>query len=384
MKTATPYSNGVLICSVTVLTLLSGACRDTISTGSGLPGNSYSVSSPSSSTVLNSTSNGNIAMGPNANAVVNLGQTITVPITITPQGSYRGNVSVTTFADELAAADPSGFVKISLDQASVSLAQGMPVQVNASISVDTQAPSFLPGSGMHFHVQGVDDTGAQLEIEVPLTVNAVYEIHLKGPAGAVETFMDLSGNVILGGSTTYIRHHAEGVQLKYVNYDENSQHIIHGDGGVIVHQNTTMPLAVATASGPGGIYMPPAIGAYTGNVPGNPLTGLYYCHSHENSNQGRKITFNYGADQAHFSQIMANIIRPSCLNCHNGAGGAGGVDLSSYNAIINGITVNAGNPNQSGLYNAVANNSMPTSGGPLTQYQKMAIYDWIASGALNN
>jgi mono/diheme cytochrome c family protein len=87
---------------------------------------------------------------------------------------------------------------------------------------------------------------------------------------------------------------------------------------------------------------------------------------------------------ANYSSIAANIITPKCLSCHNGAGGSGGVDLSSFTAVSREVV--AGSPAASALYTSVtsANPLMPEGGTALTTTQTETIATWITNGAPNN
>jgi len=82
-----------------------------------------------------------------------------------------------------------------------------------------------------------------------------------------------------------------------------------------------------------------------------------------------------------FAQVNSDILKVSCLQCHNGAGASGNIDLSSYAGVV--AQVSPGNPSASALYNAVANGIMPPTGAlPASQIQE--IQAWIAAGALND
>lgn len=83
-----------------------------------------------------------------------------------------------------------------------------------------------------------------------------------------------------------------------------------------------------------------------------------------------------------FSSIMANIIGPRCLACHDSTQRTGGVVLQDYNSVM--LRVVRGDAESSDLYDEVEKNDMPASGGPLTFEQKESIRQWINQGALNN
>lgn len=75
-----------------------------------------------------------------------------------------------------------------------------------------------------------------------------------------------------------------------------------------------------------------------------------------------------------FTSLKADVLTPRCASCHG--------FVSVHSQII--TRVSPGNPSGSTLYQRVANDSMPTSGGPLTAAQKQKIFDWILDGAPNN
>lgn len=91
------------------------------------------------------------------------------------------------------------------------------------------------------------------------------------------------------------------------------------------------------------------------------------------------------APKAGFAAVKA-ILAKSCMPCHSSQNRKSGVDLSSYEGIMesHGAVV-AGEPEQSGIYRTTAGPgaSMPKGGPKLTQAQTKVIYDWIKDGAKN-
>jgi uncharacterized membrane protein len=85
-----------------------------------------------------------------------------------------------------------------------------------------------------------------------------------------------------------------------------------------------------------------------------------------------------------YASIYQNVLRVSCLGCHNSGNARGGVSFSTYAATMN--TVQRTLPNNSSLYTSIAvRNTMPQgAGGSLSADQKRAIFDWITAGAANN
>ncbi len=75
-----------------------------------------------------------------------------------------------------------------------------------------------------------------------------------------------------------------------------------------------------------------------------------------------------------FSTIRSAILEPKCSRCH--------LTLTSYEGAQEYFV--AGSPQQSNLYTAVEENSMPPNGTPLNAEEKAAIYRWINQGAKND
>lgn len=84
-----------------------------------------------------------------------------------------------------------------------------------------------------------------------------------------------------------------------------------------------------------------------------------------------------------FAWIQANILNTRCVICHRGATAPGGYDLSSYEGVLAGGRIVAGNPASSEMFQRVDTNSMPP-GNPLTAEQKAIISQWIQNGAKND
>jgi len=82
-----------------------------------------------------------------------------------------------------------------------------------------------------------------------------------------------------------------------------------------------------------------------------------------------------------FSQVNKDILVPRCVSCHSSRNAAGGVDVSSYSAVMDSVTPSK--PNSSALYKSVKSGGMPP-GKSLSSAQIQEIYDWIAAGAQDN
>ncbi len=84
-----------------------------------------------------------------------------------------------------------------------------------------------------------------------------------------------------------------------------------------------------------------------------------------------------------FAWIQANVLIPRCTICHRGASAPAGFDLSSYDNVMMGGRVVAGNPSASLLFQRINNNTMPP-GNPLSADVKLLISQWIQNGAKND
>lgn len=88
---------------------------------------------------------------------------------------------------------------------------------------------------------------------------------------------------------------------------------------------------------------------------------------------------------AKFSWIKENVIKNSCLGCHNDSSRSGGLSFSSYSGVMASVTAN--NSAGSRFYKSIIEGKMPkkNSGFPVpTTSQRENIRLWIENGALNN
>lgn len=92
-----------------------------------------------------------------------------------------------------------------------------------------------------------------------------------------------------------------------------------------------------------------------------------------------------GAVTASFASLKANIFTPRCATCHSGATPPHGVDLSSYQSMVNSAVfpplVVPGDPDHSSLYQACMTGGMPLNAPHLSDVEMRAIHDWIKNGA---
>jgi len=87
-----------------------------------------------------------------------------------------------------------------------------------------------------------------------------------------------------------------------------------------------------------------------------------------------------------FDSIHQTIIASKCLNCHSGKGSPHGIDLSSYDSIVNSLVfpplIVPGDPESSSLFLSIVDDGMPLRKEPLRFREKQAVFEWIKSGAL--
>jgi uncharacterized membrane protein len=89
--------------------------------------------------------------------------------------------------------------------------------------------------------------------------------------------------------------------------------------------------------------------------------------------------------QASFASLKQNVFTPKCASCHVGANAPHGIDLTSYQNIVNSPIfpplVVAGNPEGSSLFQSCSSGKMPKNSAHLTSTEMKALYDWIKNGA---
>jgi uncharacterized membrane protein len=101
---------------------------------------------------------------------------------------------------------------------------------------------------------------------------------------------------------------------------------------------------------------------------------LTACNMHVDKNVGLASGNDYAA-------IEARILKPKCIDCHSGMMPQGGIDLSSYNAVMSSGVIAQGDPEKSDLFLAVNDGSMPLGKPALSKEEKDMIFNWIKGGA---
>src|SRR5215472_14535429 len=100
---------------------------------------------------------------------------------------------------------------------------------------------------------------------------------------------------------------------------------------------------------------------------------------------------SFAADKTTYEDHLLPILRNECTSCHNPDKKKGGLDLSSYQAILtgsdSGTIVQSGDPDSSKLYKVVAHTddpNMPKGKGKLQDKDVNVFKQWIAGGMLEN
>ena len=89
-----------------------------------------------------------------------------------------------------------------------------------------------------------------------------------------------------------------------------------------------------------------------------------------------------------FSVGILPIFEARCTRCHGSTRQSGGLELTSYAALMAGATDGAvivpGDASGSTLVRLITNGAMPKNSSPLSAEQIKLISDWISAGALDN
>ena len=116
------------------------------------------------------------------------------------------------------------------------------------------------------------------------------------------------------------------------------------------------------------------------------LAFLMGCMEAKHDPGSGKFSAGYGKLEPTFESINRKIFGPKCVSCHSGSDAPHGIDITTYEKIINGSVfpplVVPGSPENSSLYNSVMNNSMPKDSQPLSTVEKLTLFNWIRGGAL--
>jgi hypothetical protein len=374
---------------------------------------------------------------------LNLATSVSVPVTIQSLNGFAGEVNLAVDQKVLSANDPLGTISVSVAAgvtgptgmvqtgsiastgapgvtgSSVTLTAGGSAQATVTITTTVSSPDL----NSFVNLNASTSNGAVVVSQIPVQVNAIYEVDVDGPPGSIEKWSTPVG------STIEFTQHTGGVTLIFKNMDTtapsnaNKAHRIHSSGTAFLHEGdgamgkseglgavgTTSPATIdnpmpAPSAAPSGMPAETVGDTYiaivTSQVP--KISDTYYCHNHEDAaTAGRKMVFNAfsaptvignsGNPNASFKYITTNVITPMCASCHVTANPPdGGIDLSSYAAVIAGGTVQPGSPAGSSFYIQLGpDGDMPstasgTRGTPVSAQLLQDISDWISDGAKNN
>jgi hypothetical protein len=114
---------------------------------------------------------------------------------------------------------------------------------------------------------------------------------------------------------------------------------------------------------------------------------LQYCTHKDEIETITPVEKDYNCDPntVYYVNQIQPLLNSSCAysGCHDAITHKDGVDLSTYDKVMNTGEVEAGNPKDSELYEEIEEGEMPPNGSmALTQQQ--LIYKWILQGAKNN
>jgi hypothetical protein len=258
--------------------------------------------------------------------IMNLGTAVSFPISLQSQG-YTGIVSLKSDLAAIKALDAalnqfmrSVVVRFKIDndvrlveQLDVALTAGQSLPVTVIIETDSRAPDF----NNMFKLQAVKADGSMLDSEdILLEIKNTYEMRIfAGPVNVIDT-PSLWSNT----KDAYLRPHAGGINLMFVNYDPTERHIVHSNNTQLFPHEPDpgmAPALNATTPNPNG-------GTYnTLNTRVQATTGTYYLHDEENGNivTSRSIAINSTIMIPTFTRIKSEIIDRKCIACH-GAGSA--------------------------------------------------------------
>ncbi len=91
--------------------------------------------------------------------------------------------------------------------------------------------------------------------------------------------------------------------------------------------------------------------------------------------------------EATFTSVQRYLIGPKCLSCHNGPGSPKGIDLSSYEAIMErGLVQPFKGNSDSPFYDSISGSPprMPKNAPPLSAMEIALVKKWIDNGALKS
>ena len=82
-----------------------------------------------------------------------------------------------------------------------------------------------------------------------------------------------------------------------------------------------------------------------------------------------------------YTAFYNRVIKAHCLTCHSAEFPRGGINLSSYQSIMETSGVIAGNAEESLLYQEVKSGNMPAERAKLSEEEILLVWKWIQTGA---
>jgi hypothetical protein len=381
--------------------ILVSACNLTNSPSSNAVSTASTVTTPNPNPT--STPVAQVALGSVSQQQMNLGVSMTVPVTIQSQNGYAGPVTLSLNNKVLAANDPMNTVTVSIAPATVNLTAGGTAQASVSIVSSSSTPDL----NTTLQVLATTPKG-QVSTMIPLMVNAVFEIDILS-SGNVST-TGIEDWTIAALTTTNFTTHPNGVKVMFCNKDtveKSGFYRIHSTATAFLHQGTeglglpgTSTPDVNDAAVAGSKLIASTMGpCYTVDVLSQvaKLSDSYWDHNNESSTKGlRTLVFNAyatppiigksGNPNASFAYLQKNLINTSmCISCHvTTPSTGGGFNFSTYAGVMK--EVQAGSALGSSFYVQIA------PGGPMPQNDPGSVpaalvqdvQDWINDGALNN
>lgn len=206
--------------------------------------------------------------GSSSPRAIGLGDTRTVAVDVVATQEFSGRLIAFTVERPALSVDPLEDAVVSVSPETLELAPGQTGHVMLTLKTAHGAPTMAAD----FTLRAI--TSAETtELKVPVKVEPILEIRLYG-GDSPETW-SMPAQVSL-------RKHAAGVTLKYLNYDEADEHLVHGQGAI---PHGSRRLARAVNGQP--------VGSYDVRVTNqNATSGKFYCHDHEGDAQGKVIKFN--------------------------------------------------------------------------------------------
>lgn len=106
-----------------------------------------------------------------------------------------------------------------------------------------------------------------------------------------------------------------------------------------------------------------------------PSCGNYYAEKPVERNPQEKTEEDRENDFPTYGELEREILKPRCFECHAGENAEAGLNMNSKQSVLQRVI--PGKPEESLLYERVADNSMPLGRPPLSPQQKQMIYTWI-------